>query len=113
MDRTVFELHAEICKTLGNAKRLEILNALRDGEMTVSEIIERVNANKTNVSQHLAVMRNKNILATRRQGTNIYYRLTNAKVIRACDLMRQVLFEQLAETALFSKQVKAKKMAAR
>lgn len=113
MEAGVFELHAEICKTLGNAKRLEILNALRDGEMTVTEIIERVNANKTNVSQHLAVMRNKKILATRREGTNIYYCVANPKVIRACDLMRQVLFEQLAETELFSKKVKAKKMAVR
>jgi ArsR family transcriptional regulator len=97
MDKRIYELHADVCKTLANAKRLEILNALRDKEMTVSELTERVGALKANISQHLAVMRQKGILATRRDGVNIYYRIANPKVILACDIMREVLFEQLKE----------------
>jgi ArsR family transcriptional regulator len=97
MNKKIYELHADVCKTLANAKRLEILNALRDKEMTVSELTERVGALKANISQHLAVMRQKGILATRRDGVNIYYRIANPKVIQACDIMREVLFEQLKE----------------
>jgi ArsR family transcriptional regulator len=52
---------------------------------------------QTNVSQHLAVMRNKGVLKTRKEGTSIYYSVSNPKIIQACDLMRQVLLEQLKE----------------
>lgn len=109
MDKKIYELHAEICKTLANAKRLEILSALRDQEMTVSELIERVGALKANVSQHLAVMRQKGILATRRDGVNIYYRIANPKVIQAFDIMREVLFEQLQENERLMKDIQAMK----
>ena len=98
MNKRIYELHADVCKTLANAKRLEILNALRDKDMTVSELVERVGALKANISQHLAVMRQKGILATRRDGVNIYYRIANPKVIQACDIMREVLLEQLEKS---------------
>lgn len=89
-----FNLHAEVCKTLSHAKRLEILSILRDKEMSVSEIVDTMRVSTANVSQHLAVLRNSGILATRRDGKNIYYRISNRKVIKACDLMREVLMEQ-------------------
>ena len=89
-------MQAEICKTLTNPKRIEILNALKDGEKTVTELVEILGVAKANVSQHLAVMRHKGILTTRRVGVNIYYRVSNQKVIDACSLMKEVLFEQHA-----------------
>ena len=95
-DRSVFEMQAEICKTLTNPKRIEILNTLRNEERTVSELVSALGASKANVSQHLAVMRHKGILSTRRVGVNIYYRVSNPKVIEACTLMKEVLFEQHA-----------------
>ncbi len=87
-------MQSEICKTLTNPKRIEILNALKNEERTVSELVATLGASKANVSQHLAVMRHKGILSTRRVGVNIYYRVTNPKVIEACTLMKEVLFEQ-------------------
>ena len=93
-DKTIFEMQAEICKTLTNPKRIEILNCLKNEEKTVTELVEALGASKANVSQHLAVMRHKGILATRRDGVNIYYRVSNPKVIEACSLMKEVLFEQ-------------------
>lgn len=95
-DRTIFEMQAEICKTLTNPKRIEILSALKDGEKTVTELVEILGVAKANVSQHLAVMRHKGILTTRRVGVNIYYRVSNQKVNDACSLMKEVLFEQHA-----------------
>ena len=93
MDKQIFQLHAEVCKTLSNAKRLEILSILRKDEMSVGDIVERMDIPKANVSQHLAVMRNSGILDTRRDGVTIYYRISNQKVIKACDLIREVLVE--------------------
>ena|SRR3989338_3873916 len=95
MKDEIYELHAEICQTLGNPKRLRILNSLRTGERTVSELVPIIGIRKANLSQHLAVLRQTGIVSTRRRGTNIYYKLSNPKVIKACDIMREVLLENL------------------
>jgi len=94
-DRQLYELHASICQTLANPKRLEIIDLLRDGEKSVSELAEAMGISQANLSQHLTVMRQKGIVAPRREGVNVYYRLSNPKIIKACDLMRQVLLEHL------------------
>lgn len=94
-DTQLYELHASICQTLANPKRLEVIDRLRDGEQSVSELTEAMKISQANLSQHLAVMRQKGIVATRREGLNVYYRLSNPKIIKACDLMRQVLLEHL------------------
>ena len=93
-DKSLYEMQAEVCKTLTNPKRIEILNTLQNEEKTVTELVNALGVSKANVSQHLAVMRHKGILATRRVGVNIYYRVANAKVLEACSLMKEVLFEQ-------------------
>jgi DNA-binding transcriptional ArsR family regulator len=96
-DKTLYELQSEVCKTLASPKRIEILNALKDGEKTVSELVEILGVPKANVSQHLAVMRHKGILKSRRKGINMYYSVSNLKVIEACVLMKEVLVEQMKE----------------
>jgi ArsR family transcriptional regulator len=98
LNKKLYEIHAEICKTLGNAKRIEILNTLQDGELSVSEIADILGISPANVSQHLAVMKQKGILTARREGINIYYKVSNPKVNQACALMREVLLEQLGES---------------
>lgn len=104
-DKTIFELQSEICKTLSSSKRIEILNALKDGEKTVSELVEILGVPKANVSQHLAVMRHKGILKSRREGVNIYYRVASPKVIEACLLMKEVLMEQMKEKGKLAEMV--------
>jgi len=94
-DAQFFRLQSEICKTLADPKRLMILHALRDGEMSVGQIVSRLGLPQANVSQHLAIMRERGIVATRREGTSIYYRLASPKIGEACDLVQQLLEEQL------------------
>ena len=96
-DKTVFELQADICKTLASPKRLEILNILKSGEKSVTELVEELGVPKANVSQHLAVMRHKGILKSRRKGVNIFYSISNNKVTSACALMREVLADMMRE----------------
>jgi DNA-binding transcriptional ArsR family regulator len=93
----IFELHADVCKVFSNAKRLEVLNILRDKEMTASDLIDRIGLSKANLSQHMSILKSKGVVLTRREGVNIYYRISNPKIIQACDLMREVLLEQLQE----------------
>ena len=94
-DRQLYKLHASICHTLSNPKRLEIIDKLRAQEFSVTALAESLEISQANLSQHLAIMRQKGIVTTRRKGLNIFYRLSNPKIIKACDLMRQVLLEHL------------------
>jgi ArsR family transcriptional regulator len=95
--RRLSELHAEICRTLGSALRIEILNELRDGEKTVNELAAALGVRQANVSQHLAMLRQHRVVASRKDGVSAYYRVANRKIVQACDLMRQVLLEQMRE----------------
>jgi ArsR family transcriptional regulator, virulence genes transcriptional regulator len=91
----LFELHAEVCKTLSNPVRLRIINELQDGEMTVGALVKKLNIRQAHVSQHLAVLRQRGVVKTRRDGPNIYYGISNPKIVKACSLIREVLLEQL------------------
>ena len=108
----LFVLHAEICKTLANPKRLEILNALRGGEASVAEMVRTLRLPKANVSQHLAVLRSRGVVKARREGLNVYYRVANPKIIRACNLMREVLMEHLAQSVRATRKWSATSQAA-
>ena len=105
-DTSLFEHHAEVCKIFSHPKRLQIIETLRDSELTVGEVVDRLSLPKANVSQHLAVLRQKRVVMTRRAGLNIYYRIANPKIIQAFDLMRQVLVEQLENGERLAKRLK-------
>jgi DNA-binding transcriptional ArsR family regulator len=74
------------------------LLSIHQGELSVDEMAEQMGLSLANVSQHLAVLRDKGVVVTRREGVNIYYQISNPKIIQACGLMREVLFEQLARS---------------
>jgi ArsR family transcriptional regulator len=94
-DRQLYKLHAGICHTLANPKRLEIIDKLRTQELSVTELAEALEISQANLSQHLSLMRQRGIVTARREGLNVFYSLSNPKIIQACDLMRQVLLEYL------------------
>jgi ArsR family transcriptional regulator len=93
----LFELHADVCKIFSSAKRLEIINTLKQNEMSASELIEKTGLSKGNLSQHMSILKSKGVVVTRKEGLNVYYRISNPKIIQACNLMREVLLEQLEE----------------
>jgi len=97
MEEKIFQMHAEVCKSMANPTRLRIMTLLRKGEKSVEELRERLGLPKANLSQHLGVLRHRRIVSTRRDGLNIYYKVANPKMIRACDILREVLLEQLQE----------------
>ncbi len=70
-------LHASICKGLADPKRLLIINTLRDGPMSVSEICDDLDLPQSNVSQHLAILRDKGLVVSKRDGQFVYYSLAS------------------------------------
>ncbi|MHB0867779.1 MAG: ArsR/SmtB family transcription factor [Thermoleophilia bacterium] len=93
----IYRMHAQICKALADAKRLLILNELREGEMTVGELAKSLDLPQATVSQHLAILRQRGLAYSRRNGVHIFYRIANPKVLLAFDLLREVMAEQMAK----------------
>ena len=93
--KELYEMHAEMCKVFSNPTRLEILNLLRDKEMSVSALMQKTKLSQANISQHLAIMKYKGIVISRRDGKNIHYKLTNPKIIKAFDILREVLADKM------------------
>ena len=99
-----YHLHSDVCKTLSNPKRQEILDNLRTKEMTVNQLVRTTGISQANLSQHLAILRTKGIVSARREGINVYYSISNPKIIKAFDLISDVLKEVLTSQ---SKTIKA------
>ena len=97
MEEKMFQMHAEVCKSMANPTRLKIINLLGEGEKSVEELRKRLKLPKANLSQHLSMLRQRRIVVTRRKGLNVYYKCANQKMLKACEILREVLMEQLAE----------------
>lgn len=67
----LFELHAEVCKTLSNAVRLKIINELQHSEMTVGTLAKKLGIRQTHLSQRLAILRQRGVVIARKDGVNV------------------------------------------
>jgi len=103
LDMTIYQLQAEVSKTLAHPLRLAILHSLKQGEKTVNDLTQLTGASQSNVSQHLAKMRQRDIVLTRKDGSNVYYRVASPKISQACDMVREVLLEQLTQKQQLAK----------
>lgn len=92
--KEIYELHARLCKALADPKRLLIINALRDGPKSVSELTEELDLSQSNVSQHLSVLRERGVVTPAREGTSVFYSLGDPRVVDALDLLREVMASQ-------------------
>ena len=97
-DMELLKLQADFCKTFADPKRLFIIKELRNGERSVGQLAKKLGVRSTNVSQHLAVLRDKGAVEARREATTVYYRLSDPNIGQACLLMQEVLLNQLEKT---------------
>ena len=102
----IFLLHANICKTLANPRRLEILNALRDDELTATQLTKNIHISKANLSQHMSILVQKGVVLSRREGINVFYKLSDERITEACDLMREVLIKNLEQNSHILQDIK-------
>src|SRR5262245_26837309 len=81
---------AVIGKALADPKRLCVLESLADGEVSVSDLATRVACQVPNMSQHLAVLRSAGLVTTRREGSTVFYRLADPRVLEAYRLIQSI-----------------------
>jgi DNA-binding transcriptional ArsR family regulator len=96
-EKQLLRRQSEICKSLANPKRLEILHELRECEKSVSELCLATGLGQATVSQHLAIMRHRKMVIERREGNTVLYRIVDKRINKACDIMREVLIHQASE----------------
>jgi ArsR family transcriptional regulator len=98
IDMKLFQMKADLCKSFSDPKRLIIINELRDGEKTVSEIVEDTGISQAVISRELGILRAKGIVRPRRDGNKIYYSISDIRICEACDIIQQVLLNNLADS---------------
>ena len=84
---SVLELIAERFKALGEPARLQILNELRSGERTVSELVEDTGMGQANVSKHLRLLHSLGFVTRRKEGLYVHYGIGDPRVFQLCDIM--------------------------
>ncbi len=91
----IYKLHAEVCKALANPVRVQVVEILSGGELCFSDILEQTGGLKSALSQNLSQMVSAGVLNVRKDSRCNYYSLSSDKVYRACQLMREVLVDNL------------------
>lgn len=89
MRQKLSNFKAEFFKALAHPLRISILDALREGELTVNEISQKFSVEPANASQQLAVLRNKNIVVARKEGASVYYSVTDRTIFKLLDVARE------------------------
>ena len=95
MRQQLSDFKADFFKALAHPLRISILDALREGELTVNEISQLFNVEPANASQQLAVLRNRNIVVTRKEGANVYYSVGDKTIFKLLDAAKEIFNHHL------------------
>src|SRR5215813_5000973 len=97
MQNALRQFKADFFQALAHPTRIAIVEQLRDGELSAGTLIERLGVEQANASQHLAVLRAKNILVNRKEGNQVFYSLRNPLIIDVLDIMRRYFHAHMSE----------------
>ncbi|RLD10736.1 MAG: hypothetical protein DRI56_02200 [Chloroflexota bacterium] len=86
--KVLAQRQAELCKVFSNEQRILITWAIDECNCTVSKIAEAIGSSLQNTSQHLNLMRDKGVLASRREGREIYYRIIEDEAVQNCQVVK-------------------------
>ena len=106
-DPRIFQLHADFCRMLANPKRLMIIALLSEQSMNVGEIAKAIDTPLPTVSQHLRALRNKHIVASRKEAQTVIYRATDPRILQACTLIRATLLDGMQERGELARELAA------
>ena len=87
LPKEAIEQVAERFRVLGEPTRLRLLEAMRNGERSVGDLVEAMDAGQANVSRHLRLLHDAGLVGRRREGTTVYYHLADPSVFQLCDLV--------------------------
>lgn len=105
MANALRQFKADIFQALAHPTRIAIVEVLREREMSAGELIERLELEQANASQHLAVLRAKQIVVNRKVGNQVYYSLRDPVLTKVLDLLRRYFYSQLSETATMLEEI--------
>jgi ArsR family transcriptional regulator len=97
LSKEIYRIQADFCKALAHPVRLKIIDLLKSGEKNVSEMIKSLNIKQAALSQHLAILRERGIVISRKKGMNTYYSLRRLEIVDACSMIHRILRELMAE----------------
>ncbi|MCW5983331.1 MAG: winged helix-turn-helix transcriptional regulator [Bryobacteraceae bacterium] len=100
---------AGVFQALAHPSRIAIVEVLRDGEHSAGAIQERVGLEQANLSQHLAVLRGRQIIVNRKEGNQVFYSLRDRMLIEVLDIMRLYFHANLSEAVVMLEEVKAER----
>jgi DNA-binding transcriptional ArsR family regulator len=100
---------AGVFQALGHPTRIAIVELLRDGELSAGVIQERLSIEQANVSQHLAILRNRQILTNRKEGNQVFYSVRNPVLVEVLDIMRRYFQSNLKEAVQMLDDVKTER----
>ena len=103
----LYALKAELCKTFADAKRLIIIDELRRGETTVGDLARTLEFPQAVVSRNLAILRDKGVVQFRKEGTSVYYSLSDPKIGDACEMVHEILLERIEKNKQLAERIAA------
>lgn len=92
-------LHNRICQALSDPNRILILYSLDEKPCFVNELVEALDLPQSTISRHLGILRDRNLVTSERDGSNVIYKLVDHRLIEVLDMMREILSTQLANSA--------------
>lgn len=98
MGDSLRQFKSEIFQALANPTRIAIVEALRDGELSAGKLIEKLGLEQANASQHLAILRNKQIVVNRKAGNQVFYSIRDHALIEVLDILKRYFYSQLSST---------------
>ena len=94
----IYKVKAEFFKTLGHPARIRVLEVLRDGEHSVSQLVPEVGIEASHLSQQLALLRRASLVQTRKEGTSVLYSVGNPEIFELLDVARRILTSSFVDT---------------
>src|ERR1043166_3995031 len=104
MDDALRQFKSEIFQGLANPTRIAIVEILGEGERSAGQLIEELGIEQANASQHLAVLRAKQIVVSRKVGNQVYYSIRDRALIEVLEILRRYFYKQLDTTVKMLKQ---------
>jgi ArsR family transcriptional regulator len=100
MSTLISKLKSDLFKALAHPTRIQVLNLLKDGELCVCEIYEDLELNQSNISQHLKVLKDQDIVESRKDGVKVIYKVKDKEVWEILNSAEKLLVKQINKTKL-------------
>lgn len=113
MTQELQRFKAEIFQALGHPTRIAIVETLRNGEKSAGQIIEELQIEQANASQHLTILRSKQIVVNRKEGNQVFYSLRDPALVEVLDILRRYFYSQLSQTASMLKEIRMDRRSAK